>query len=274
MSDLQFRLGVVAIAVVLIVGITSLRFCGSVPLPPKPPPPTPKGTQSELFSKSTTTPTVYKGFLDSDAALAGVRAPTIEEMSKKLSYRSDEARHTLELGEPPIEVAGLRLRIERSGAQVVLVIENVLKSALAYHVVTAPIGKCGMPQPLPMNAMVIDKQGTVRRTECAWHDGISIAVTKVETMEVPPLSAWYLSALPPSVVGIEERIARGHHPESAEKCSPVLPQVVQTGLDRGEIGWRDLVDFYSRHRCQTYQFPSSYRAFTRDNERSVPASGG
>jgi len=274
MSDLQFRLGVVAIALVLIASITSLRFCGSVPLPPKLPPPAPKGTQSELFSKSTTTPTIYKGFLDNDASLAGVRAPTIEEMSKKLPYRSDEARHVLELGQPPIEVAGLRLRIERSGTQVIMVIENELESALAYHVVSTPSSKCGMPQPLPMNAMAIDKQGTVRRTECTWHEGMSIVVTKVETMEVPPLSTWYLSALPPSIVGIEERIARGHHPRTTEKCSPVLPQVVQSGLDRGEIGWRDLVDFYSRHRCQTYQFPSSYRAFTRDNERSVPASGG
>src|SRR4029079_7040489 len=101
MSDLQFRLGVVAIALVLITSITSLRFCGSVPLPPKLPPPAPKGTQSELFSKSTTTPTIYKGFLDKYASLAGVRAPTIEEMSKKLPYRSDEARHVLELGQPP-----------------------------------------------------------------------------------------------------------------------------------------------------------------------------
>ena len=96
-----------------------------------------------------------------------------------------------------------------------------------------------------------------------------------ETVEVSPLSAWYLSQLPPQVVGIEARIARGHRGvEAREKCSPLVSAVVRAGLDRGDIGWRDLVDFYSRHRCQTYQFPSHYRALKSDGERAMPAVGG
>jgi hypothetical protein len=102
---------------------------------------------------------------------------------------------------------------------------------------------------------------------------MSIIVTKVETIELPPLSAWYVAQVPPQVVGVEDRIARGHRGVDAkEKCSSVVSQVVRTGLDRGDIGWRDLVDFYARHRCQTYQFPSNYRAFKSDGERAVPAS--
>jgi hypothetical protein len=50
-----------------------------------------------------------------------------------------------------------------------------------------------------------------------------------------------------------------------------VPQAVRSGLERGEIGWRDLIDFYARHRCQTYQFPLLYRAFKIDGERPVPA---
>lgn len=276
MSEQQYRLGVLAGAVMLVAVITYLRFCGSVGLPPKPPPPAgPSGTQTQLLSKSTTSPTVYQGFLESDASAAGVRAPTIAEMSRKLPYRVDEARHVLEPGKPPIEVAGLRLRVERASDQVVMVIENLLDSDAAYEVTSAPSsgpGTCNSARPLPFNAMVIAKGQSERRTECTWRGGMAIIVTKVETIELSPLGAWYVSQLPPQVVGIENRIARGHRGiEASEKCSAVVSQVVRTGLDRGDIGWRDLVDFYSRHRCQTYSFPSSYRAFKSDNERSVPA---
>lgn len=248
MLERQFRLSVLAVALVLIASITYLRFCGSVSLPPKPPPPTgPTGTQQQLLSQSTSSPAIYSGFLESDAALAGVRAPTIAEMSKKLAYRVDEAKHVLAIGAEPIEIAGLRLRA-RSGA---LEIENPLASDVAYRVVSNANVTCGAATPLPLDANVIGKGAKI---ECRTRDNSSIIVTKVETIEVSPLSAWYLDQLP--------------------KCSLVLPQVVRTGLDRGEIGWRDLVDFYSRHRCQTYQFPSSYRAFKRDNERSIPSTGG
>ena len=262
----------------LVTVITYLRFCGSVGLPPKPAPPSgPSGTQTQLLSKSTTSPTVYKGFLEADAQAAGVRTPSLDDMAKKLPYRVDEARHVLEPGQPPIEVAGLRLRVERTSDQVVMVIQNLLESEVAYHVVSSPStggSACKSASPLPLNAMVIAKRSSERRTECVWRDGMSIIVTKVETIELAPLMAWYLSQLPPSVVGIDDRIARGHHGvDSKEKCSALVSQVVRTGLDRGDIGWRDLIDFYSRHRCQTYQFPSTYRAFRSDGERAVPAGG-
>ena len=109
--------------------------------------------------------------------------------------------------------------------------------------------------------MTIHPQGREIRVECGWHDGIALAVARVETLEVLPLSAWYLDHVPPSAVGIEPRIARGHRqPASGAPCAFALSQAVRSGLERGEIGWRDLVDFYARHRCQTYQFPLSYQS--------------
>ena len=57
---------------------------------------------------------MYLNFLERDAASAGVRTPTPDEMGRKLAYRVDDARHVLELGKPSIEVAGLRLHLERS----------------------------------------------------------------------------------------------------------------------------------------------------------------
>lgn len=279
MSDPQYRLGVLAGAAALVAVITYVRFCGSVALPPKPPPPSgPSGTQTQLLSQSATSPTVYQGFLASDSSAAGVRAPTLDEMSRKLPYRVDEGRHVLEPGKPPIEIAGLRLRLERSSDQIVMVIQNLLDSDIAYEVTSAPstgASSCNSARPLAFNAMVIGKGASERRTECVWRDGMSIIVTKVETLEVSPLSAWYLSQLPPQVVGIEPRIARGHRGVAArDKCSALVSAAVRTGLDRGDLGWRDLVDFYARHRCQTYQFPSHYRAVKSDGERAMPAVGG
>lgn len=279
MSDQQFRLGMLVGAVVLVAMIAYLRFCGSVSLPAKPPPPAaPSGTQTQLLSKSTASPTVYKGFLDNDAATAGVTVPSVDDMAKKLAYRVDEARHVLEPGKPPVDVAGLRLHVERAGDQIVMVIQNLLDAQVAYAVTSTPSAggsACTSVAALPHNAMVIAKGGTERRTECVWREGMAIIVTKVETMEVSPLSAWYLSQLPPALVGIDARIARGHRGVDAkEKCSAVMSQVVRTGIDRGEIGWRDLADFYARHRCQTYQFPSSYRSLKADRERAIPAVAG
>jgi len=279
MADQQARIAALAGALALVVLITYLRFCGSVALPPKPPPPQgPTGTTTQLLQKSTASPAVYKNFVETDAAAAGVSAPSPSQMAQKLAYRVDEVRHVLELGKPPIEVAGLRIHVERTGDQIILVAENLLDSAIAYEITSAPstgIGLCSNTTALPVNAITMAKGGSERRTECAYRDGMAIIVSKVETLEVLPLSAWYLGQVPPSVLGIEGRVARGHRGvDGPERCSSVMPQVVRTGLERGEIGWRDLADFYARHRCQTYSFPSTYRAFKSDGERNLPVVAG
>jgi len=272
MTDPQFRTSVLLGGALVVVLVMVVRFCGSVAIPPKPPPPQgPSGTATQLLSKSTTSPAAYARFLESDAAEAGVRAPTIDEMARKLVYRVDEARHVLELGKPPIELAGLKLHLERSGDVVTLIIRNTTASDLGYEVSTMPSWSgCNNASPLPFNANVIAKGTIESRVECSWRDGMTIAVTKVETFEVSPLESWYLGAVPPQILGIEDRIARGHRSASKVRCSAVASQVVRTGIERGEIGWRDLADFYSRHRCQTYEFPPSYRAFNQDGQRQLP----
>jgi hypothetical protein len=274
--DSQFRIGVVVGGIVLVAVITYVRFCGSLSLPPKPPPlQQPQGTQRQLIAASTTSVAAYRDYIEHDAAAAGVRAPSVDEMGKKLAYRVDDARHVLEPGKPAIEVAGLRLRAERSADSLVLVIQNLVDSDLAYEVTTEPSTSasiCTSVPALPVNAMVIAKGATETRTECAWRTGMSLAVTKVETLEVGPLSSFYLSQVPPALVGIDPRITRGHRGvDSKEPCPGVISNVVRSSLERGDLGWRDLVDFYARHRCQSFQFPISYRAFKSDNERPLPA---
>jgi hypothetical protein len=276
-SDVQFKGAVAGAAAVLVLGITMMRFCGSVSLPDKPEPVTSNAgsTSQQLVEQANASPVVFQDFLTKDSAAANVRVPTVEDMSKKLLFRIDEGRQVLEVGERPIETAGLRLLARRENDVLVLDIENITKSDLAYHVISEPAPKiagCNSVPPLSVNAIVIAKGEHQVRVECQWRPGMAIAVTRVETAEVSPLSAYYLNQLPPAQVGIEERSARGHRiPKSAERCIALGSQAVRSGIEKGEIQWRDLVDFYARHRCQTYPFPASYRALTADGQRRIPA---
>ncbi|MBC7978384.1 MAG: hypothetical protein H7138_25650, partial [Myxococcales bacterium] len=184
------------------------------------------------------------------------------------------ARHVLEVDAPVLELAGLRLRAVRVNEGLALEIANATGATIAYDVVTTPMPSAGCDSApwLAFNAMTLPRDQTETRVECRWRDGIALAVTRVETLELAPLAAWYLNHVPPAVVGIEPRIARGHHaPDSAGRCASTLPQSVRSGLERGEIGWRDLADFYARHRCETYHFPLGYRAFDSDGARELPA---
>ena len=274
-TDTQFRVGVGVVGIALVAGLAAVRFCGGVSLPRKSAPPAnPRGTSSQLLTRSSASPAVYQDFVARDAATAGVPAPTIEELSHKLPYHVDEARHVIQVGQPPLDVAGVRLRALHLAEGIALEVANATESDIAYDVVSAaiPAAGCNTASVLPFNAMTIARAHSETRVECIWRDGIALVVTRVETLEVSPLSAWYVRHVPPSVVGIEPRISRGHlPPDPGQRCAFVLSQAVRSGLERGEIGWRDLIDFYARHRCQTYQFPLSYRAFKTDSERTVPA---
>jgi hypothetical protein len=278
LSDGQFRAGAIAGGILMGLGIAALRFCGNVPLPPKPAvaaAPAPERASSDLRSASAISPTLYLDFLARDAAAAGLAAPALEAMSRVLPYRVDAERRVLAVGRRPIEVAGVKLSAVRAGDAIAIEVRNETASDLAYRVVaeTADAEPCEPAPPLPFNAMVIAKQERETRVVCAWREDLAIAVTRVETIEVPPLSAWYLSQVPPVVVGIEAKVARGHRfAGGGDPCTSMQAQAVKAGIEQGEIGWRDLVDFYARHRCQTYQFPVSYRAFTKDGARQLPAT--
>lgn len=274
-SDSQFRLGVAIGATLLVAGIASIRFCGSVSLPPKPVPAggATSGTSSELLASSAGTANVYRELLAKDAIAAGVRTPSIEDMSRKFAYRADDARHVLEVGQPAIELAGLKLRALHTGDQLVLEIVNATDAPLAYHVVAepTPAGGCTSARPLPIDLATIDSDPIVR-TECVWHDGGALVVKKVETLAVPPLGIYLLRQAPPALLLIDANTARGARVPASKECTSNLGPTVRLGVERGEIGWRDLADYYARHRCQTYQFPPDYRAFTQDGQRALPVT--
>lgn len=273
-SETGFRLAVALASVALIAGIAHVRF-GEMPgLPPRPAaPPASVASAAALLSASLASPAAWRNFLESDAKAAGVAAPSVAQMGKKLVYHSDLTQHELSLAEPKLAAAGLSITMERDGESVVLSMVNTTESDVAYRVQVTPSAAtsiCNAVTPVATNALVILKGGTQRRTICAFRSDLTMIINRVETMELPPLSTWYLQQVSPIALGLEPRLARAHRAEVRSNCSPIVPQSVRSGLESGDLGWRDLVDFYARHRCETYQFPNSYRAFTRDNERTLP----
>jgi hypothetical protein len=249
-----------------------------VSLPAKPPPPADTlAASQEVLRRSTQTESGWVASLDKDALAAGVEAPTPQAMSKKLVMRADEGTRTLAPGEPAIDAAGLRLSAVESGGTLALVIENRATSDLAYRVVTRvrPDGGCGRRDVDAYNANVVARGGREVRSECAYRGGMSLEISRVESIELSPLSAFYVSKVPPRALGADARLAVGHEPDlpgGAQVCNIAVSQALRAGLDSGAIQWRDLVDFYARHRCETYQFPLQYRAFVRDGERPLPAA--
>ena len=221
------------------------------------------------------TQSVYMDFVARDATTAGVAPPTLEELSRELVYRAANQRIVLVPGADPVVVAGLQLSVARVDAAIALTITNTAAMPVAYRVmttVTPASTKCAQVEPIPHDAMVLAKGASATRAECFYSDDAAVAVTSVETIELTPLAAYYLDQVPAAAVGIEPRISRAHVGNiTRDRCAPVVGQALKTMVENGKITWRDLADFYARHRCQTYQFPLSYRAITAQNLRALPA---
>ncbi len=284
-DDRTFQLATTGGAAALAVALFALRFCSGVSMPPKPPPPhLDTASARDVLASADATPLAYKGYLEGDAQLAGLPVPSVESMGLRLAYRVDDVRRGLAVGDPPLEIAGLRLQVVvqpgDGGDDLVLVIENPSDIDLAYDVVTKPsyvTQPCGGRKVLPHDAMVVMHHADEKRSECVYRIGMVLGIERVETLQLTPLEAYYVSRVPPSAVGLEPRIGQGHKPVlpgGVAVCNLAMSQSIRAGLEQGTITWRDLVDFFARHRCDTYRFPDGYRAFTKDGEQPLPVVAG
>ncbi|HTJ40998.1 MAG TPA: hypothetical protein VL463_02855 [Kofleriaceae bacterium] len=281
-DDRTFQYASIGGAAVLAAILFFVRFCGGVPMPPKPPPPrVDTAAAGDVLANADATALAYKGYIESDAQTAGVPVPSVEAMGKKLVPRSDESHFALAPGDRPREVAGLRLSavVQRGdrGDDLVLVIANPGEVDLAYDIVTKPsygTGACTQRTVRSFNAMVVAHHSEESRSECIYRSGMVLGIEKVETLELNPLESYYVSRVPPQAVGLELRLAQGHKPSlpgGVSVCNVAMSQTIRAGLENDTFGWRDLVDFYARHRCDSYSFPEDYRAFTKDGEKPLPA---
>lgn len=277
------RWGTIGAVVTASLALGLMRTCSKVSIPPKPPAPTMTGTTQDVLKTASASADSWRARIERDAATLGVATPSDTEMSRKFVYRLDEEKRVIAPGEGSIEAAGLRLTASSMPEEgtprqaMVLTIENLTDQDLAYHVVTTPRpggAACNQRLILAHDASVVRRGEKQVRSECIYRPGMSLAIDRVETIGLPPLSAAYVSRLPPAALGADPRLTRGHRPDlpaGMAVCSTVTSQSDRAAIERGEISWRDLVDFYARHSCENYQFSEGYSAFDRDGARPLPA---
>jgi hypothetical protein len=281
-----FRIGTTIAAVGAAAVIAVVRFFGDVPMPPRPAPPELGADDSKAaLAAATGSEEAWRSFLEQDARAAGVPTPSPEQMSKPLVFRSDRAAKVLAPGDPPVDVAGLRLEVkviaDNDGPDKLLALEitNTADHDLGYLVVTRPQPggtACNTRTLLVHDAMVVARRDTLERSECGYLPGMKLEIDRVETVEVDGLQSVYLSRVPPTAVGADPLLAKAHRPHLPNgilQCNLAISQLLRSSIEDGTVAWRDLVDFYARHRCDSYRFPMEYRAFEKAGERPLPAGG-
>jgi hypothetical protein len=264
------------------VGMAVLFGSGPPPAPPRPRPPSPNAPQGIEMRYSAT---MYRALIEQDAKAMGVVAPTwggmmavfpyFDELSSVHPLRAGgvlRSRHLrLSLGVRRVEgaVEGQSFRADH----LVLKIENTSDSYLSYRVSTRvpAAARCEAKGVIPHDAIALRPHETILRTECLFQKAAGIDVTRVEVIEVPQLSYHYVSRLIPALILYDPRTAAGHAAPKGAVCPQTFSwRDIRDGAQRGDIAWRDIVDFYARHNCDEYAFFPGYR-YRTDAEAPLPA---
>jgi len=260
-----------------------LRFCGVQSVPPLPPvPEITIDDARELAGQIGERTDVYWQQIETDSRRFDLDAElTRKAISQIFPHRTDRNGYRLQPGDS-IEVLGLRIslglrQIDRRKKQMELRIDNRTNVPLAYRIVTRPSKgtiPCGRKIVRNHNAIAIAPDAIETRSECVYRPGWDLEIGKIEVIEIPELSVFYLSAMSPTELGLSNRTSAGHTPPvGVRHCTSVLPARVKRAQERGEILWRDVVDFYARHSCSQYRFPYGYRAFADGSPKTLPAAG-
>jgi hypothetical protein len=268
---------------VIVIG-TLLLYSGEpppAPSPPKPPPP-PEVTMNSVLKYSQP---VYHALVETDARTFKVPVPSLEDLARPNPYAEElKGRHRLKT-KGSVETPHVRLTMaigKRSASMegqsfavdhLLLRIENRSDKFLAYRVETSVTDKhkCASKGDLAHNAFVLEPRQTIERSECLYRADENIDVTHVEVIELPPLEAYYVSRLPANPTIYDPRTAAGHVPLMGALCPQTFSwREIQEGIEKKEIGWKDVVDFYARHNCDEYSFFKGYR-YRNSTSEPLPA---
>jgi len=279
-----------AVALVAVAGLgagMAILFAGGPPAaPPRPrvaAAPSPEAAEMKYSA------TLYRGLIEEDAKKLGVAAPTPAELAAVFPYFDElRAPRALRPG-GALDTAHLRVSlivrreegaIEGGGSgqsfradHLVLRIQNLTARHLAYRVSTRvpDAGRCEAKGTIPHDAIALAPREVVLRTECLLQKGATVEVTRVEVKELPALAYHYVSRLVPELVLYDPRTAAGHTIPKGAACPQTFSwREVRDGAARGEIAWRDIIDFYARHDCDDYAFFPGYR-FRADTRAPLPA---
>lgn len=282
----------------IVIGIGGWRhFSNEPPLPP-PPPVQAKPNAVDEDDRMRQTARFFQSLVKQDAKRFGVSSD-ITDLAKPFAYSSELPKPTRLLGRDGLSTKHLEIkaRIEKQwtdmaggqgfGAdQFLLTIRNKTQRYLIYRVETdVPDPRmCRSLGALGHNAIALKPQEEVTRAECLWSRGFALFVKKVEVIEVPAISYYYVSQLHPPHVLYTERTSRGHQVASGKLCELLPWRVIGERAQAGDIEWSDVLDFYARHSCAEYQFFPEYRrrksadeplpATAQPQEAAEPASPG
>jgi hypothetical protein len=248
-----------------------VQYKNEPPLPPAPPPEA-KPERAPLVEQMNTTKGGYLQLVQRDSRRYGAKT-SVEELSHPFPYQSEFMGSRLLTGHEGMETEHLIVTsaIERAWTKrgdnqsigfdhIILRIKNRTSNYLAYRVLTeVDEGRCANKAVIPQNAIALRPNEEITRTECMWSSGLAVNVRRIEVMEVPALSYFYLSRLYPSHVLYPERTSEGHHPPVGKLCELLPWRDIKDGADSGEFTWHDVVDFYARHTCDEYLFYRGYR---------------
>jgi hypothetical protein len=287
-SETPFRIAVALAAVVLALLILRMRFCYDVELASLPPRPVPRRVSAAEVNRTVeASPEFYADHVAKDAVTYGLTTPPkATELGRALPYKVvslDDVVLDPADKNNRAEALGLVLRAsvqsieDRVDRQIVLSIENTTDTFLAYRVTTRPtrgVTPCSRKQDLPHDAIAIAPHKVERRSECLWSSGWKLQIERIETIELPELSYHYVSLLPAgAAIGFDPRTSRGHlSPDHEPLCRLYHSGELENHIRGGMIGWRDIVDFYSRHRCKTYTMSAGYRAVPDGQTIALPAT--
>jgi hypothetical protein len=276
----------VAVGLCAIAGIglgMAILFAGGPP--PAPARPKPAATAALQSGEARFSATLYRALIEQDAKAMGVRAPTMGELGVPFRYFDGLASAR------PLRVGGsiraselaLALVVRREEGAIegqsfkadhmVLKIENLTGRYLAYRVKThvPDAARCEAKGVIDQNAIALRPHETIFRTECLFRKTAGIDVTRVEAIEIPALSYYYVSRLTPGLVLYDPRTATGHLVPKGGACPQTFSwRDVRDGAERGEVDWRDIIDFYARHNCDEYAFFPGYR-YRTNTEAPLPA---
>jgi hypothetical protein len=275
MEGKTLALAVGAGGLVVVALGTMLLYAGEPPPTPERPkaPPPPEVMMNSVLKYSQP---VYKAMIEGDARSQKLPVISLESLGRPNPYFAEiRGRRKLKARKgQAVETAHLRISLEVSKKKamlegqsfavdhLVLRIENRTERYLAYRVDTtvSDKNKCQSKGDLEHNALVLEPRQVMLRTECLYRSDESVELTRVEVIELPPLSAHYVSRLPPNPTLYDSRTSAGHVPLSGTLCPQTFSwRDIQEGIDRKEIGWRDVIDFYARHNCEEYSFFRAYR---------------
>ena len=231
-------------------------------------------------------PVFYRTQLDQDAKAFGIQAPSWDEITQPNPYFDEmKGKQRLRI-KAPIETRHLRVSLEISKAtaviegqtisadHLVLRIENRTPMYLAYRIQTGVPDKhrCANKGEIPHNAMAIGPGQTILRTECLYRKEETVDLSRIEVVEMPALSAYYVSRLPPNATLYDPRTFSGHTGfRGLDGCQQTFSwHEIKDGVEGKQFEWRDVIDFYARHNCGEYSFFKTYR-YRTDSNAPLPA---